>query len=116
MKASEIIYTNLNDLFNGCIYPLVRPESESVNPFMVYRILNTNPENFIQGYSGDELAYIQLDIYAEDYDSCEDLTNTVIETLNTVIKPFHYENRQYLYEDETKLFRQIMTCHLWQKQ
>lgn len=114
MKASAVIYGVLESLFDGRIYPLVRPEYEKTNPFMVYRVLNTNPEGFIQGYSGHEMAYIQLDIYSEDYDSCEDLTNTVIETLNTEVKPFYYENRQYLYEDDTKLFRQLITCHVWQ--
>lgn len=114
MKASQIIYTNLEHLFNGCIYPLVRPESEKGSPYLVYTILNTNPENVIDGYVGHEMAYLQLDIYATDYDECEDLTNTVINTLDEVVKPFHYENRRYLYEDDTKLFRQIIECHLWQ--
>ena len=114
MKASEIIYSNLNSLFNGCIYPLVRPESEKTNPFLVYTILNTNPEGFIDGYSGHEMAYVKLDIYSESYDSCEYLTNSVIDTLDKNIQPFFYEDRRYLYEDDTKLFRQIITCHLWQ--
>lgn len=114
MKASEIIYSNLEALFNGSIYPLVRPDSEKNYPYLVYTVLNTNPEGFIDGYSGNEMAYIQLDIYSYSYDEAEDLTNIVINTLNEKVKPFFYENRQYLYEDDTKLFRQSLECHLWQ--
>lgn len=114
MKSSEKIYKTLDGLFNSCIYPLVRPESERTNPFMVYRILNTNPENFVGGYSGEELAYIQIDVYTEDYDSCEAFTTRTIDILNEQAKPFFYEGRKYLYEDDTKLFRQSIECYLFQ--
>lgn len=114
MKVSEILYSNLKSIFNNNVYPLVKPESKKGLPFLIYTVLNTNTENTLDGYTGYEMAYIQIDVYAKDYDSCEDLTNLTIETLNNNIKPFHYENRRYLYEDETKLFRQTIECHLWQ--
>ena len=114
MKVSEVIYSNLGNLFNGSVYPLVKPESEKANPYLVYTVLNTNPENVIDGFTGYEMAYIQLDIYSTDYDDCEDLTNQVIQTLKNNLNVFYYEGRQYLHEDDTGLYRQLIECHLWQ--
>lgn len=114
MKVSEVLFTNLGRLFNSNVYPLIKPESEKGLPYLVYTVLNANPENTLDGYTGYEMAYIQLDIYALDYDTCEDLTNNTLETLNTNLKPFHYENRRYLYENDTGLYRQSIECYLWQ--
>lgn len=114
MKASEIMYSNLQSLFEGKVYPLVRPDSEKGSPYLVYTVLNTNPETFIDGYSGDELAYLQIDIYSDSYDVCEAMTVRVIDLLDKKAQPFYYEGRRYLYEDDTKLFRQSLECHLWQ--
>lgn len=114
MKASEEIYGNLKGLFGTNIYPLVRPDSEKGLPYLVYTVLNTNATNVIMGYTGHEMAYMQLDIYHGDYESCENITNQVIEILNNNVKPFHYDSRKYMYEDDAKLYRQSIECHIWQ--
>ena len=114
MKASEIIYSNLNPLFDSNVWPLVRPAGETGTPYLVYTIMNANATNVISGYTGRELAYLQLDVYCDSYDACEDLTNQMIEILKTNIKPFHYESRKYMHEDDAKLFRQSIECHIWQ--
>ena len=115
MKASTLIYKNLYSLFDSHIYPLIKPESSKTDSYLVYTIINTNPESTLDGYTGHEMAYIQLDIYTKSYDTCEDLTNKTIEILNN-LNPFYYEGRQYLYENDTKLYRQSLDCHLWQSQ
>ena len=114
MKASEVIYSNLNPLFDSKVWPLVRPEGETGTPYLVYTIMNANATNVISGYTGRELAYLQLDVYHNNYDDCEDLTNQMIELLNNHVKPFHYDSRRYMYEDDAKLYRQSIECHIWQ--
>ncbi len=114
MKASEVIYSNLSALFNNNVWPLVRPEGEKTLPYLVYTVLNTNATNVISGYTGREMAYLQLDVYCDSYDACEDLTNQMIATLKTNIQPFHYDSRKYMYEDDAKLYRQSIECHIWQ--
>lgn len=114
MKASEVIYSNLNALFNQKVYPLVRPLSEKGLPYLVYTVLNANATNVILGYTGREMAYLQLDVYHDNYDGCEDITNQMIEMLSNNIKPFHYDSRRYMYEDDAKLYRQSIECHIWQ--
>ncbi len=114
MKASEVIYSNLSALFENKVYPLVRPDSEKGLPYLVYTVLNTNATNVIMGYTGREMAYLQLDVYHSDYDGCEDKTNAMLEILNNNVKPFHYDSRRYMYEDDAKLFRQSIECHIWQ--
>ena len=117
MKASEQIYSNLKDMFLGNVYPLVNPESEEdiTYPYLVYTVINTNPEVSIDGYLGYEMTYIQLDIYSKNYDTTEEITKSVIDTLDQNIKPFHYEGRNYFYESEDQLFRQSIECHIWHK-
>lgn len=116
MSASEIIYKNLKGLFNDEIYPLIRPESSNkTDSYLTYQILNTTPTNSIDGYLGYELAFVQLDIYSFDYDDTEKLTNQTIEILTNNLNPFHYENRKYFYEEDTKLYRQLIECHIWQQ-
>ena len=114
MKASEVIYSNLRALFENKVYPLVRPDSEKGLPYLVYTVLNTNATNVITGYTGREMAYLQLDVYHSNYDGCEDKTNEVLEILKSNVQPFHYDSRRYMYEDDAKLFRQSIECHIWQ--
>ena len=114
MKASEIIYSNLAALFDSKVYPMVRPDSEKGLPYLVYTVLNANSINVVSGYTGRELVYLQLDIYHTSYDACEDLTNQVIQVLNDNVKPFYYDSRRYMYEDDAKLYRQSIECHIWQ--
>lgn len=114
MKASEVIYSNLGPLFDSNVWPLVRPEGEKGLPYLVYTVLNTNATNVISGYTGREMAYLQLDVYHNNYDGCEDTTNEMIRVLNQNVKPFHYDSRRYIYDEEGKLYRQSIECHIWQ--
>lgn len=114
MKASEVIYSNLNALFKQKVYPLVRPLSEKGLPYLVYTVLNANALNAVSGYFGRELVYLQLDVYHDNYDGCEDITNQMIQILNENVKPFYYDSRRYMYEDDAKLYRQSIECHIWQ--
>ena len=114
MKASEVIYSNLKVLFDNKVYPLVRPNSEKGLPYLVYTVLNANAINVVSGYTGRELVYVQIDIYSDSYDECEALTNKAIQTLSSNIKPFYYDSRRYMYEDDAKLYRQSIECHIWQ--
>lgn len=113
MKAGEIIYSNLSTLFNEKVYPLVRPSGEKGLPYLVYTVLNANATNVIDGYTGRELAYLQLDVYHDNYDGAEDTANAMIQILSDNVKPFHYDNRKYLYDD-AGLHRQSIECHIWQ--
>ncbi len=113
MKAGETIYSNLSALFDENVYPLVRPKGEKGLPYLVYTVLNANATNVVDGYTGREMAYLQLDVYHNNYDGCEDITNEMIRTLNENVKPFHYDNRKYLYDD-AGLYRQSIDCHIWQ--
>ncbi len=114
MKASEIIYSNLSDLFANQVWPLVRPDSEKGLPYLVYTVLNTNATNVLAGYTGREMAYMQLDVYSDSYDACEDITNQMLEILNNNVTPFHYDSRRYMHEDDAGLYRQSIECHIWQ--
>lgn len=114
MKASEVIYSTLGVLFDNKIYPLVRPEGETGTPYLVYTVLNANALNVIAGYTGRELAYLQLDVYHHDYDDGEDITNQMIQTLKDNLKPFYYDSRKYLHDEDAGLYRQSIECHIWQ--
>ncbi|WP_201555784.1 hypothetical protein [Psychrobacter sp. 72-O-c] len=114
MKASETIYSTLSVLFNSNVWPLVRPEGEKGTPYLVYTVMNANATNVIAGYTGRELAYMQLDVYHNDYDSCEDITNQMIKILKDTVKPFYYDSRKYLHDEDAGLYRQSIECHIWQ--
>lgn len=114
MKASEVIYSVLGAFFDDKVYPLVRPEGETGTPYLVYTVLNTNATNVIAGYTGRELAYMQLDVYHNDYDDCEDTTNQMINILKDNVKPFYYDSRKYLHDEKSGLYRQSIECHIWQ--
>ncbi|MFK3915766.1 hypothetical protein [Psychrobacter sp. NPDC078501] len=114
MKASEVIYSTLGVLFENKVYPLVRPEGEKGTPYLVYTVLNANGTNVIAGYTGRELAYLQLDVYDDDYDDCEDTTNQMLKILKDTVKPFHYDSRKYMHDEDADLYRQSVECHIWQ--
>lgn len=114
MNASQIIYTNLAHLVDDKCYPLFIPENNPNNPpYIVYKIISTEPDNDLDGITGHEWANVQIDVYHSDYDECLALTAKVINQLNQ-IKPSIYHGVQYVRDDSSGLFRGIVEYGFWQ--
>lgn len=114
MNASAIIYTQLADLVDGKCYPLIIPESEPSNqPYIVYQIISTEPDNTLDGITGHEWVTAQIDVYHSDYDACLSLTAKAINQLDQ-IKPSTYHGTQYLRDEESGLFRGLVEYSFWQ--
>lgn len=116
MNAGQQLYPILKELVAGRVYQLVRREGADMTlPYIVYSPISSVPENDLDGYTGHESARIQIDIYHDDYDELDVLTDNVIATINNNIQPSEYQGRRHLYESEDDLFRQSIDYEFWTK-
>lgn len=114
MTASERIYSLLANLVGGRCYPLFVPESEkSPPPYIVYNIISNIPDNVLDGITGHEWVWMQIDVYTINYDDTISLSAQVVKALNT-IQPSIYGGTTYLYDDEAKLYRGLIEYEFWQ--
>lgn len=111
--ASERIYGLLSELVDGRCYPLFVPEHASnTTPYIIYQVIDTMPDNSLDGITGHEWANVQIDIYTQDYDETVALAHQVIRRLDS-IKPSEYGGAKYLLDDG--LYRAIIEYGFWQR-
>ena len=114
MNAGQQLNPILKDLVSGEVYQVVRLPKTDVTgkiiapqvPYIVYIPITTTPETSQYGYTGHDWSRVQIDIYHSSYDKCDDLANQVIIAINNHIQPSEMGNRQHLYDNDTKLWRQ----------
>ena len=58
------------------IYPDIAPQNVQY-PFIVYTIINTTPVDFKDGQSNLEEISVQLDVYTNNYETTQTLSNAV---------------------------------------
>jgi len=58
------------------IYPDIVPQDVQY-PFVVYTIVNATPVNYKDGISNLEEIRVQIDVYTNDYDETDTLTNDI---------------------------------------
>ncbi|OOR83912.1 DUF3168 domain-containing protein [Moraxella canis] len=112
MQASEKIYQLLADLVDKRVYPLFVPEvAEKADSYIVYQIINTNPDNTLDGVTGHEWVSVQIDVYHDQYDKMLALTSRVIGRLDS-ITPSNYLGVQHHYDSGQ--YRAILEYEFWQ--
>lgn len=103
------LYAHLNaaNLASGKIYPLKMP-GNTVKPAIVYTTVNKRDIQYLGGQKFREEIRLQIDCYAETYAAVKQLE----EETKAVLYLFEYPPYELRsidgYEDQTKLYRQIL--------
>lgn len=108
MNAGQQLFPILSPFVGGRVFQLIRRETATDKrvPYIVYTPIFSTPETAINGYTGHDWTRVQIDIYGNDYDALDALTNQVITAIDSNIKPSYLTSRQQLYDADGDLFRQ----------
>ena len=66
------------------IYPDIVPQNVQY-PFVVYTITNSTPVDYKDGQSNLEEIELQIDVYTQNYDDTQDLTNLIRNRLDRFV-------------------------------
>lgn len=107
MIAGVQLYNVLAPLVGDRIYPLIiREHDDSTTPYIIYQVINTDPDITKDGTTGSEWVHVQIDVYHDDPYQCTLLANQVIKAINDQIQPSIYGGQQQLYDTASDLYRQ----------
>lgn len=109
MTYEEQFYPILKDLVpsnpnfpdaDGKVYPNVIPEGQNVAPpYIVHQLVNADPENTLDGYTGHNHARVQVSVFDTDFDNCLALAKAVIWRINERIPTAIFIGRHTGYDD-----------------
>lgn len=103
--------TEVATLIGERVYPLVMPQ-DCVKPALVYTVVNDLDNQGINGGSTGFSMRIQIDCYAESYTKAKELKNAVKIALYSFEHYPHDLNNRDIYEETTKLHRQLIDFKL----
>ena len=71
MRAGNRIYLCLKEVFDGRVWPKVKPSSQSNDnrAYAVYQRISGTPENTVDGYAEINQCRYQITVYDQDYDN-----------------------------------------------
>lgn len=113
MTIETSIYSTLQGLASGRVYPLQAPEKVTY-PCIVYFRINSTPINTIDGGSTIDLVRIQVDTYAKTYSACKVLAESVRSSLEGSAVKATLQTDQDIFEPDLSVFRVSQDYYVWQ--
>ena len=98
-------------LVNERVYPLLMPQ-DCEKPALVYTIVNDSDSQGVNGGLTGFNIRVQIDCYANSYIKAKELKNAVKVALYDFLHYPHGLNSRDIYEESTKLHRQLIDFNL----
>jgi hypothetical protein len=76
--------SNITAIISTNIYPDITPQNVDY-PFIVYSIIDSNPVDFKDGQSNLEEIDLQIDVYTQNYDTTQSLSNLIRNRLDRFV-------------------------------
>jgi hypothetical protein len=76
--------SNITAIISTNIYPDITPQNVDY-PFIVYSIIDSNPVDFKDGQSNLEEIDLQIDVYTQNYDITQNLSNLIRNRLDRFV-------------------------------
>ena len=76
--------SNITAIIGTNIYPDITPQNVDY-PFIVYSIIDSNPVDFKDGQSNLEEIDLQIDVYTQNYDTTQNLSNLIRNRLDRFV-------------------------------
>ena len=76
--------SNITAIISTNIYPDITPQNVDY-PFIVYSIIDSNPVDFKDGQSNLEVIDLQIDVYTQNYDTTQNLSNLIRNRLDRFV-------------------------------
>jgi hypothetical protein len=76
--------SNITAIISTNIYPDITPQNVDY-PFIVYSIIDSNPVDFKDGQSNLEEIDLQIDVYTQNYDTTQNISNLIRNRLDRFV-------------------------------
>jgi hypothetical protein len=76
--------SNITAIISTNIYPDITPQNVDY-PFIVYSIIDSNPVDYKDGQSNLEEIDLQIDVYTQNYDTTQNLSNLIRNRLDRFV-------------------------------
>jgi hypothetical protein len=76
--------SNITAIISTNIYPDITPQNVDY-PFIVYSIIDSNPVDFKDGQSNLEEIDLQIDVYTQNYNTTQNLSNLIRNRLDRFV-------------------------------
>jgi hypothetical protein len=76
--------SNITAIISTNIYPDITPQNVDY-PFIVYSIIDSSPVDFKDGQSNLEEIDLQIDVYTQNYDTTQNLSNLIRNRLDRFV-------------------------------
>jgi hypothetical protein len=76
--------SNITAIIGTNIYPDITPQNVDY-PFIVYSIIDSSPVDFKDGQSNLEEIDLQIDVYTQNYDTTQNLSNLIRNRLDRFV-------------------------------
>jgi hypothetical protein len=76
--------SNITAIISTNVYPDITPQNVDY-PFIVYSIIDSNPVDFKDGQSNLEEIDLQIDVYTQNYDTTQNLSNLIRNRLDRFV-------------------------------
>lgn len=106
------IFNALKGLVQNRVHPLVAPDKPAT-PYIVYQRIASVPENTLSDGVPIDQTRLQVDSYADDYLSVQNLATSVKAAMAAAFPQSTLQLEQDLYEQDTKLFRVMHDYSIW---
>lgn len=114
IRAKLIADTEVNAIIEGRCYAIVAPQ-KAVPLFVIMSIVNVDPTDTKSGVSTTDVFRIQIDSYATDPDTCQNLDRKVRTSIDKFmgdvdgikIDGVRYLSSQDVFEEEPQEYRRI---------
>jgi hypothetical protein len=112
MAVEEDFYTVLRTVADR-VYPIIMPQNTTLDA-ITYQVIDSVPENSLDGYAGLKNSRIQVDVWSATYAGSKALAKRVHNVINEsdVITAIMISENE-LYETETQDYRVSMDFSVW---
>lgn len=108
----ETVYTALQSLVGGRVYPNVAPDKPTA-PYIVYSRVASSPENTLADGQPIQQTRLQVDIYDKTYAGVQTLAESVLTAMTGATVKAIQLLEQDQYEQDVKLHRVIHDYSIW---
>lgn len=113
MAVQETLYTALQSLVGGRLFPVVAPSTVTL-PYAVYQVISQVPQNVLADTPGLYNTRIQVDVFARLYSEGQTLKASIRSAMASGFGNSAKEIlTQDLFEEDARLHRVTMDWSVW---
>lgn len=115
-RATAVVLDSLLGLVKGCVWVLIAPKNNTARNYIILTPVTGNRLTDLDGYTGHNQQLLQVDVWANDYDTCAKQGEAVIRLLDQ--RPeisVEVQTDRDDHDPVTNLFRKSIDFLIWEQ-